>query len=335
MVDTVRLLVGAEPTEDQLHDFWTRHQTAKPGAEPQVKYHYNPEPEAGILPRYTYRPKSHAGAPQISLELSLPKLVSGNNWELLTDLGPAIRMLDDILDWDPAIPPMPPVASTALSRVDLCCHYEVGEDLPHYIDALSRLDYPRRTTIRFNAETVEFRANSIKSKFYDKHTETKGACPPGILRHEITYHRARSIKTAFNTRTSVLLGQITLPEVTRILTSDLQRLGIDARPFASHTVSATRLCGRYGTTVGPRLYGVLCIYQEMGRDEAADRLGITRNALTRLLSQVRDAGIATAITDTAHELPPLQVTFPEPPTTCIQTPGVTQGSLVSEEAPDQ
>ncbi len=88
-------------------------------------------------------------------------------------------------------------------------------------------------------------------------------------------------------------------------------------------------------SIAPRLYGVLCIYQQMGRDEAADRLGVTRNALSRLLAQVRDAGIATAITDTAHELPPLQVTFPQPPKTCIQTPGVTQGSLASEEASDQ
>ena len=335
MLDTVRLLVGAEPTEEQLQEYWTRMETARPGGQTQVRHHYNPDEEIATLPRLTFRPESYAGSPQISIEVSLPKLIFGNNYELLTDLAPAIEVLGAVLDADPAVPRMPEMAATALSRLDICCHYDVGDDLPHYIDTLARLEYPRRTTIRFNAETVEFRANSVKSKFYDKHAETEGACPPGILRHEITYHRARSIKTAFDTKRSVKLADVTIDSATELLTTDLKRLGIHEKPFATHALAIDRLCDEYGTTTGPRLYGVLCVYQHLGRGATAERIGVKRNAVSRLLAQVRKAGIATALTHGSSELPPLQVSFSENPKTCTQTPGVTQGSLASGEVIDQ
>lgn len=332
MVDTVRLLIGAEPTEDQLKQFWIASLTQRPGAEPSYKYYYNPPDELGTLPRFTFRPKSHAGTRQISVEVSLPKLVFGNNHELLTDVGPALDRLDDIIAADPALPPMPPMADAPLSRLDLCCNYHVGDLLPHYINALAALTYPRRDTLRFNAETVEFRAASIKSKFYDKHAETQGQAPPGTLRHEITYHRARPIKQAFATNTPVLPTHIIPDIVEAILAQDLARLGILDKPFPTADTAAPVLRVSFGTIRGPRLYGLLRIYQDLGTDATARLLGITRNALNRSLADIRSAGIATAITDAHQDLPPLRVSLPRtssPPQTCTQTPGVTPGSLGS------
>jgi hypothetical protein len=333
VVDTVRLLAGAQPTQEQLETYWTRHQTDAPGASAQLKYHYNPDDEPRVLPRYTYRPDSHQGSPQISIEVSLPKLVFGNNHTLLADLDDALEQLDAAISSDPALPPLPPPATTALSRLDLCCSYQVGELLPHYVDALARLTYPRRDTIRINAETVEFRARSIKTKFYDKHAETEGAAPFGTLRHETTYHRARPLKEAFASQTAVTLATITPHLVEAILSQDLARLGIINRPFATRALALSRLCETHGQTRGLRLFGALCAYNEVGKHAAAQQIGISPGSFNRLLSDIRYAGIAPALTDANCELPPLQVRLPrKPPTsqTCIQTPGVTRGSLGSE-----
>ena len=115
-------------------------------------------------------------------------------------------------------------------------------------------------------------------------------------------------------------------------------MGIRDRPFRTSLNAAQALTEKYGPIRGPRLFGVLIMYQQFGPDQIADILGITEATVTRILADVRKAGMSTALTDTEIDLPPLTITLPTdlPPfntQTCSQTPGVTQGSLApSEEA---
>lgn len=338
VVDTVRLIARGQPTDEQLETYWTRQETISPNGKPHLKYVYNRKPDTQTYPRLTYRPESDTGKDQLLIEMSMPKIVFGNNWQLITDMDAALARCDEVLTSSEATPELVPMAEMTVSRLDLCCHFEVARFLPNYIDALGRLDYPHRTTIHFNAQTVEYRAKSVKTKFYDKHAETKGEAPVGTLRLETTFHRARQVKAALDTKLPVHLPHITPDIVEAILARDLHRLGILDRPFATADTAARRLREHFGTTRGPRLYGVLCIYQRFSRQDTADILGINRNAVSRLLADIRKAGIATALTDTEQDLPPLQVSLPRAsssPETCTQTPGVTQGSLASEAHADE
>ncbi len=124
----------------------------------------------------------------------------------------------------------------------------------------------------------------------------------------------------------------------QVLDDDLDRLGIRDRPFRTSLNAAQALTDKYGPIRGPRIYGVLTMYQQFGPEQIADMLGIAQPTLTRLLADVRKANMSTALTNTETDLPPLTITLPtDLPSsntqTCSQTPGVTLGSLApSEEA---
>ena len=180
----------------------------------------------------------------------------------------------------------------------------------------------------------------MKSKFYDKHRETNGEAPTGLLRHEVTLHCAGKVKWAFGFERPVTLRDLHPHMLKQVLEDDLDRLGIRDRPFRTSLNAAQALTDKYGPIAGPRRYGVLTMYQQFGPEQIADMLGITEAAVTRSLADVRKANMSTALTETEIDLPPLTITLPTDlppfnPQTCTQTPGVTQGSLApaEEESP--
>jgi len=334
MIDTVRFLTRALPDEDQLLCYWRRNELSSPTGEPTVKYIYNTKAPYPL--RATYRPKSHTGLHQLSIELSLPKLILGNNWEMLYDIPGAIPLLDAIFARSPALPPLPSVGEMTVSRLDICYNYEVGNHLAAYIEALSRLEYAHRTTARFNTQTVEFRCKSVKCKFYDKHAETKGEAPAGLLRHETTLHRAAPVKRALAQHHPVLLTHLTLDRLRTVLEHDLEAIGIRDRCFLNTDYVYEMLVTEYGSQRGPRLFGFWTRYQHLSKDDLARQTGIKRNTINRILADIRNAGVPLGAIANDEPLPPLRIIIPDPipPVTsqiCTQTPGVTQGSLPSAE----
>ncbi len=327
MLDTVRLLTRGQPDEDQLLSYWRKNETTSPSGEPIVKYIYNTK--APFALRATYRPKSYTGLHLLTIELSLPKLLLGNNWQMLYDIPGAIPVVDAIFARSPALPPLPSVAEMSLSRLDICYNYQVGDQLAAYIEGLSRLDYAHRTTVRFNTQTVEFRCKSVNCKFYDKHAETLGQSPPGILRHEITLQRARTIRTVLGFTQPTTLADLSLPLLVLPLQRDLHRLSIYDTPFATHNQAAATLTAYYGPNKGAYRFMALVLFQTLDRDQIAAELGITRGSVNQLLSDVRKAGLSLSLSDNNQPLPPLRVELPaEIP---LQTPGVTLGSLAPGE----
>jgi hypothetical protein len=308
MIDTVRLWCIARPTEEHLTHWHKREDTG--GREgTRTEYYYNPTHAEGVPFRATYRPQALQGYDQLQIEMSLAKLVFGNNWTLLTHLEAAYAAADEAIAANPAIPDIGPTAALLLSRLDVCYNYPVGDLLPYYIQALSRLYYPRRTTARFNTETVEFRAASVKSKFYDKPAETNGQAPAGLLRHEATFHRARPIREALRFQEPVKLGDLTIPLLRGLIETDLERLGILGRPFATRNQAWERLFQTYGPNRGSYRFSALVLLQDADKDQVAGRIGITRSALNKLLADVRRAGVPLAFSEASEPLPPLEVTL--------------------------
>jgi transcriptional regulator with XRE-family HTH domain len=322
--------------EDLLEQHWQKKETSIFGGVVAVEYRHNRKPTDPLPLRATYRPEARSGEHELLIEFSLPKLVIGNNWEMVWDLPAALHRLDSILPECPALPPLPPSAEIALSRLDICYNHEVGDLLPHYIEALFRLDHARRTVARFNTETVEFRAKSVKTKFYDKHAESQGQAPQGLLRQEITLHRSAAIKRALRTSERVFLGSLTIPRLKEVLDRNLDTLTLSDRCLLTPDLSCQILTDHYGSNRGLRLFGVLTAFQTLGRQELADRLGITRASVSRLLRDIKKAGLSLTQTRQEAPLPPLTIEIPDPipalpPQICTQVPGVTLGHLGEPE----
>lgn len=329
MIDTVRLMLWQRISEELLEEHWQKRETSILGGVVATEYRHNRKPTDPLPLRATYRPQARSGEHELLIEFSLPKLVIGNNWEMVWDLPAALQRLDEILPQCPAFPPLPPSAEIALSRLDICYNHQVGELLRQYIEALSRLDQAHRDVARFNTETVEFRSKSRKDKFYDKHAESKGEAPPGLLRQETTLHRSSAIKRALNTDKRVFFGSLTPEVLKQVLDRELEMLSLSGHCLLAPDLSLQMLTDRYGPNRGLRLFGALTAFQTGDRQAIADLLGVKRNAVSRLLCDIKKAGLALTEANQEEPLPPLRIDLPDPipglpPQTCTQVPGVTR-----------
>ncbi len=119
MIDSVRLLTRAQPTAEHLI-WWNRHETHKPSGECRLEYYFNPSAHTGIPIRATYRPESIIGPHLFLLEMSLPRILFGSNWQLVLDIEAAITAADRIIASVEAFPALPSVAHMTISRLDVC-----------------------------------------------------------------------------------------------------------------------------------------------------------------------------------------------------------------------
>ena len=77
MIDTIRVKFPISPTEEQLKTWWTAKST-RTQTGMNTFYVYN-TPAKGTKLRFTYYPVAYDGSEMLTLEMSLPKLVLGNN----------------------------------------------------------------------------------------------------------------------------------------------------------------------------------------------------------------------------------------------------------------
>lgn len=308
LIDTLGLMGKAKPTSEQLKLLWLKREDSICDADPKLEYYYNAGKQDEIQVRATYRPKGRLCEDQFSVEFSLLKLTLGNNYETTHDFAAAIEIVDAKFAQVRAFPPLRSIADMIVSRMDPCYNYLVGPLLPDYIAAIGMLDYPHRDTVRVNAETVEFRAKSVKCKFYDKFSECHEEGARGLLRHEITLHRASAVKAALGKRRGTVHLKDITPEICKhMLEEDLRRLGLLDQPLGNFDAAELALVAAYSPSRASRLLYILDKYRRSGRAGLVSSLGHTRNFINRSLLDIRKAGVPLALTESEHPLPPLEV----------------------------
>jgi len=338
LIDTVQLKFRRIPTTEQLHDHWEQMAHTIPGSPtPRLRYVYNTQPSDGIALKATYLPQDYHGQGMLLIELSLPKALFGVNWRMIPDIPSAISASDSAIRLLPGLPDLGSIGHGEIVRLDACYNYQVGDDMQPYLQALSRLEYPRRQTVPFLGTGVEYRSRRCKTKFYDKYAETdKRRLPPelwppiGTLRHETTYRRSREVKSACRVEReeTLTLADLDPDAVLEILRRDLAFLGIYGCSFATRELALERLCHRYGENRGLRLFGALHAQQENHRKTFANKVRIERHSVSRLLRDLHASGIAPAIVE-GKPLPPLEITWP-PENNPLPAP--RRSPLASEES---
>jgi hypothetical protein len=305
MIDTIRLGFPVAPTEEQL-EAWDIHDHITATAHISRKYTLNRKlAPAGVSVRCTHYPCDYSDKPLTILEFSLPKLVFGNNFTMLSDLHSAIESANAILAEVNALPPLD-IAKGVLLRLDICYNHQVGPTVPDYINALGHLEFPHRRTKHHKDEGVEFRSKRSTLKFYDKMRECGDSRASGILRQEASYLDPKRIAKLLGKRRPTLLD-VTPETVVRLLRDDLAKLHLDGNIIADRDTALEHLCAEYGSLAGMYHWGFLKAKNDTSRRPLRSKTGLHPRSLDRTLKRITDAGLALSLTDTNEPLPPLEI----------------------------
>jgi hypothetical protein len=103
MLDTIRVKFSISPEPGQLK-YWT-HKTTIKETGIRESYLYNPIlNNDNVMLKYTYFPLGYDNHPLMTLEFSLPKLIYGNNYQMLLNIGKSIEAANKILAKVPHAP---------------------------------------------------------------------------------------------------------------------------------------------------------------------------------------------------------------------------------------
>ena len=162
--------------------------------------------------------------PMLTLEASLPKLIYGNNFQILSNIDGAIKECNVKL-YDVPNAPKLDLAEGILLRLDPCYNHQVGDAVQDYINAISHLNFPHHKLYPHLGEGVEFRIKHITVKFYDK--EHKSGMPEahGLLRQETTILTGKVIQKLLGKKRPTLLD-VSKEFITEYLKDDLIKLGL-------------------------------------------------------------------------------------------------------------
>lgn len=312
MIDTVTLSFQENPTEKQLRS-WVAHHMKFPN-KPTIEEYFQTTSLNNVWIRLTYYPQNPKYIkPNLLVQLSIPKLLFGNNVEMVTDysqIKEAISMFNDHiahLKWMPEID----LAMGRLYRVDAAYNHAVGEYVPDYLQALFQLSYPGRQTINHKDKGVYFRSGgkyqTVSAKFYDKFKESHEPQAEGILRQESTiiktYYVERSMKME-----SPTLSDIRLPYLLSLLNKDLNNLHLNDTTIYNQSDSYRTLIDVYGFKTGNALYGYLMARQHLGI-ERINELAISERTIQRYSKMIAEAGVALATNGIGDPLPALNIDY--------------------------
>ncbi|MBT3187902.1 MAG: hypothetical protein HN736_09060 [Anaerolineae bacterium] len=302
MLDTIRVKYPIAPTDEQLLH-WSKTTTETPTGI-RKKYYYNYELDEVML-KFTYLPADYTGKPLLSLELSLPKLLFGNNYQMILGVKSTIEMGNYLLKDIPHVPTLD-LAEGILIRLDMCCNYQVGDLVDDYIKALGYLDYPHRRTKYHRQEGVEFKAKHKTLKFYNKERESRRQEAAGILRQEITLMNPKDIQKLVDTKTP-RLTDITKEFVIEQLENDLAKLRLLGNSILTYEKARKELCHAHGELAGMYYYAFLISKMDNSKKEIAADTKLHPRSIDRKLRKVVDVGIPLTLTEKDEPLPPLEI----------------------------
>ncbi len=301
MLDTIRVKYPIWPTPEQLQG-WTHRITTTPTGTRET-YILNPTVNQTVL-RFTYFPIAYDGKPMMTLELSLPKLILDNNYQMLGSIDGTIKIGNLMLDNIPYVPKLD-LAEGILIRLDMCYNHQVGETVEDYIKAIGNLDYPHRRTKHHRYEGVEFRAMHATTKFYNKERESGFAEAHGILRQEITLMEPKDIQKIFGKRPTLL--DVSKEKVIEVLQADLAKVGLLGNSIATRSTALENLCNIYGHDAGIYYFGLLTSKLDKSKKKIVQDTKMHSKTLDRRLKKIKEAGIPLTLTDQEEPLPPLTI----------------------------
>jgi len=305
MLDTVRVKYYISPDPEQL-THWKRKTTTTETHGEKEFYLYNPIINNDkVMLKYTYYPLGYDTKPLLTLECSLPKLIFGNNFQMLLSIDRSIeaanKKLSNVLN-----APILNLAEGILIRLDICYNHKVGEAVDDYIKAIANLEYPHRRTRHYLFEGVEFKAKHITTKFYNKQRETRRAEAFGILRQETTIMNGKAIQNMLGIKKPTLLD-VSRDFIVEYLNNDLEKLSLLNNSIGTRRTTLKTLCDAYGNMAGFYYYGLLVSKIDKSKKQIAQETNTHHRSLDRRLSKIVDADVPLTLTDKEEPLPPLNI----------------------------
>ncbi len=302
MIDTIRIKFPIDPTAEQLEG-WIRKTTSSRTGTSDV-FIYNPVINDAMV-KFTFRPFDFKGKPILSLEVSLPKMSFGHNYQMITNIDEAIKVINSRLDGIPHLPKLD-IAEGILIRLDMCYNHQVGDAVNDYIRAIGNLEYPHRRTKHHRNEGAEFRAKHRTTKFYNKEHESGYAEAYGILRQEITLMSGKDIQKLFGVRQPTLMD-ISKEIVVEQLKDDLSKIGLLGNSIATRNTALKFLCEEHGENAGFYYFGLLMSKMDKSKKQIGKDAGTHPRSLDRKLKKIIDTGIPLTLTDREEPMPPLVI----------------------------
>ncbi|HID43003.1 MAG TPA: hypothetical protein EYP30_04380 [Archaeoglobaceae archaeon] len=250
---------------------------------------------------------------ELKVETSLPKILYGDNVELLKDedIPSTLDELSNrVVDLFGDIPHMG--GWRVHGRIDAVFGWNAIWDnenhIVDYLHAFKSLELPRHYSQSVDREsTLYWRNKSRVIRMYDKEAEAKVDKACGILRFEVQSNRASSeLKDVAKVESTKAKDVLTWNNAKSILERYLDRLGTDL--VVTDEEKAFRLMIKhFGYTKARRLLGVIHAHRIFSRDEL-ENMGASRITLWRDVREVNSIGLSVA-TNESGLLPPL--TLPE------------------------
>ena len=242
----------------------------------------------------------------LTLEASLPKLIYGNNFQMLSNIDGAIKECNVKL-YDVPNAPKLDLAEGILLRLDPCYNHQVGDAVQDYINAISHLNFPHHKLYPHPGEGVEFRTKHITVKFYDK--EHKSGMPEahGLLRQETTILTGKVIQKLLGKKRPTLLD-VSKEFITEYLKDDLIKLGLFENSIGTEKTTLKTLCDSYGEFAGVYYFGLLSLRKEYSKKRIAKQTHTHPRSLDMRLKRIIDILIIHfTLTENDKPLPPLTI----------------------------
>ena len=307
MLDTVAFGFPLAPTNSQLEE-WHHRIDLHPDGRVWETYRIPIMVHGGVYAQAVYHPQDISASetkPLLKLEFSLPRIIFGNNVQIIKNVNEAIDIANKKFRGAPQIP-MVDFFEGVIYRVDLCYNHMVGENVQDYILALFKLSFPQRKTLPYFGQGVQYYAKSISTKFYDKEKQCGFDRGYGVLRQEITFRDRGRIAELAGVQCPTI-SSMTGDFIKKNLVHDLQALKLQDQIIGDRDSASKILVDKYGPTEGDRLMGFLIRKQTMSKDQMMEKYGCSRSSINKTEKKITDAGISMALIDNKIPLPPLGI----------------------------
>lgn len=244
--------------------------------------------------------------PLLLCEMSLPKLVYGDNIHMIPTPSSAIEKAHQIIGQYSHIPRVD-LNQGILYRMDLCYNFQVGKYVPEWIRQLYKLEYPRRKTKPYYpSQGVQYYSRKASLSFYGKEAETRDSDAYGILRMEASWRDKNQIGELVG-KPLATIGDFTSEVAFSLLNAELEKLGIKDRAPVDSLATLRILQGKYRPEQGVRLFGFL-MARQIASSKEMKAMGMTKQTISRNQKEIREAGLSMSIAKNEVALPKLVIT---------------------------